>query len=137
MLHELTLAPALDVPGGPSVLCAGVTHRVQLPTDSDAIKSGYVQSVRSALDRNTLPVAARCAINGFWSCRQTDGNSLFCQQGVVACLGFIEAPEDFPTNELSHHDAMAARMADAASDRPVEIQPDRLEHHGPDLVSGI
>ncbi len=52
-------------------------------------------------------------------------------------MGLFETVELLPTILFAHDDAMEAGMADAAADRPLEIQFDRMEHHGIDLVSGI
>ena len=52
-------------------------------------------------------------------------------------MGLFETVELLPTIRFTHDDAMEAGMADAAADRPLEIQFDRMEHHGLDVVSGI
>ena len=52
-------------------------------------------------------------------------------------MGLFETVELLSTIRFAHDDAMEAGMADAAADWPLEIQLDRMEHHGLDLVSGI
>jgi hypothetical protein len=52
-------------------------------------------------------------------------------------MGLFETVELLSTIRFAHDDAMEAGMADVAADRPLEIQFDRMEHHGIDLVSGI